>query len=124
MLMDEVSHSFHQSGHSVRMLLQLGNPVIKGELGRMETSTSHRSCCFTFVLRISGCDEAEGSTCRCTCSSTCKRVAVVGVIVVVGFEYAGRPNSYELSTWSPGDNYIEEYNGWFFVQQKEFLLGR
>ncbi|XP_076126344.1 UDP-glucuronosyltransferase 3A1-like [Alosa pseudoharengus] len=70
MLMDEVSHSFHQSGHSVRMLLQLGNPVIKG------------------------------------------------------LEYAGRPNSYELTTWSPGENYIEEYNGWFFVQQKEFLLGR
>ncbi|XP_031425824.1 UDP-glucuronosyltransferase 3A1 isoform X2 [Clupea harengus] len=70
MLMDEISHSFHQSGHSVQMLLQLGNPVING------------------------------------------------------LDYTQRPNSYELTTWSPGENYIEEYNGWFFVQQKEFFLGR
>ncbi|XP_063050637.1 UDP-glucuronosyltransferase 3A1-like [Engraulis encrasicolus] len=70
MLMDEISHSFHQSGHRVRMLLQLGNPVING------------------------------------------------------LDYAGRPDSYELSTWSPGESYIEEYNGWFLQQQKEFLLGR
>ncbi|XP_008292290.1 UDP-glucuronosyltransferase 3A1 [Stegastes partitus] len=30
LLLDEISHSLHQHGHEVRMLLQLGNPVITG----------------------------------------------------------------------------------------------
>ncbi|XP_041855898.1 UDP-glucuronosyltransferase 3A1-like [Melanotaenia boesemani] len=30
MLLDEISHNLHQRGHEVRMLLQLGNPVITG----------------------------------------------------------------------------------------------
>ncbi|XP_049906911.1 UDP-glucuronosyltransferase 3A1-like [Epinephelus moara] len=30
LLLDEISHNLHQHGHEVRMLLQLGNPVITG----------------------------------------------------------------------------------------------
>ncbi|XP_033947409.1 UDP-glucuronosyltransferase 3A1-like [Pseudochaenichthys georgianus] len=30
LLLDEISHNLHEHGHQVRMLLQLGNPVIKG----------------------------------------------------------------------------------------------
>lgn len=30
LLLDEISHNFHQHGHEVRMLVQLGNPVITG----------------------------------------------------------------------------------------------
>ncbi|XP_024908906.1 UDP-glucuronosyltransferase 3A1 isoform X2 [Cynoglossus semilaevis] len=65
-----MSHTFHQQGHEVRMLLQQGNPTI------------------------------------------------------TGFSYEGRADSYQLSTWSLGDKYIKEYNGWFLEQQTEFLLGR
>ncbi|KAJ8381072.1 hypothetical protein SKAU_G00018500 [Synaphobranchus kaupii] len=70
MLLDEVSHTFHQRGHEVRMLLQMGNPVIQG------------------------------------------------------LEYGGRPNSYQITSWSASEIYIKEYNAWFLEQQKEFLLGR
>ena len=31
MLLDEISHNLHQQGHEVRMLLQLGNPLITGK---------------------------------------------------------------------------------------------
>jgi len=31
LLLDEISHSLHQHGHEVRMLLQLGNLVITGQ---------------------------------------------------------------------------------------------
>lgn len=31
MLLDEISQKLHQHGHEVRMLLQLGNPVITGK---------------------------------------------------------------------------------------------
>ncbi|XP_042343447.1 UDP-glucuronosyltransferase 3A1-like [Plectropomus leopardus] len=70
LLLDEISHNLHQHGHEVRMLLQLGNPVI------------------------------------------------------TGFSYAGRAHSYQTSTWSLGEKYIEEYNSWFLEQQTQFLLGR
>lgn len=30
LLLDEISQNLHQHGHDVRMLLQLGNPVITG----------------------------------------------------------------------------------------------
>lgn len=30
LLLDEISQNLHQHGHEVRMLLQLGNPVITG----------------------------------------------------------------------------------------------
>ncbi|CAB1427887.1 unnamed protein product [Pleuronectes platessa] len=70
LLLDEISHNLHQHGHEVRMLLQLGNPVI------------------------------------------------------TGFSYKGRADSYQMSTWSLGDKYIKEYNGWFLEQQTQFLLGR
>ncbi|KAM3868477.1 UDP-glucuronosyltransferase 3A1-like [Diretmus argenteus] len=70
LLLDEISHNFHQHGHQVRMLLQLGTPVI------------------------------------------------------TGFSYAGRADSYQTTTWSLGETYIKEYNGWFLEQQTEFLLGR
>ncbi|XP_061117562.1 UDP-glucuronosyltransferase 3A1-like [Conger conger] len=30
LLLDEVSHTFHQRGHEVQMLVQMGNPVIQG----------------------------------------------------------------------------------------------
>uniref|UniRef100_A0A8C2XGV9 glucuronosyltransferase n=1 Tax=Cyclopterus lumpus TaxID=8103 RepID=A0A8C2XGV9_CYCLU len=59
LLLDEISHSLQQHGHEVRMLLQLGNPVIK--------------------------------------------------------------DSYQTSTWSLGEQYIAEYNGWFLEQQMQFL---
>ncbi|XP_068559693.1 UDP-glucuronosyltransferase 3A1-like isoform X1 [Cebidichthys violaceus] len=70
LLLDEISHNLHEHGHEVRMLLQLGNPVI------------------------------------------------------TGFSYAGRADSYQRSTWSLGEKYIREYNGWFLEQQTQFLLGR
>lgn len=70
LLLDEISHNLHQHGHEVRMLLQLGNPVI------------------------------------------------------TGLSYAGRADSYQTSTWSLGEKYIREYNGWFLEQQTQFLLGR
>ncbi|XP_068461133.1 LOW QUALITY PROTEIN: UDP-glucuronosyltransferase 3A1-like [Clinocottus analis] len=70
LLLDEISHNLHQHGHDVRMLLQLGNPVI------------------------------------------------------TGLSYAGRADSYQTSTWSLGEKYIEEYNGWFLEQQTQFMLGR
>ncbi|CAG09613.1 unnamed protein product, partial [Tetraodon nigroviridis] len=70
LLLDEISQNLHQHGHEVRMLLQLGNPVI------------------------------------------------------TGFSYVGGADSYQKSTWSLGDNYIKEYNGWFLEQQTQFLLGR
>ncbi|TDH13051.1 hypothetical protein EPR50_G00052730 [Perca flavescens] len=70
LLLDEISHNLHQHGHEVRMLLQLGNPVI------------------------------------------------------TGFSYGGRADSYQTSTWSLGEKYIQEYNGWFLEQQTQFLLGR
>lgn len=28
-MMDEISHTLHQQGHEVRMVLQLSNPVIR-----------------------------------------------------------------------------------------------
>uniref|UniRef100_A0A672YU58 Uncharacterized protein n=1 Tax=Sphaeramia orbicularis TaxID=375764 RepID=A0A672YU58_9TELE len=31
LLLDDISHNLQQHGHEVRMLLQLGNPVITGE---------------------------------------------------------------------------------------------
>nr|XP_057927261.1 UDP-glucuronosyltransferase 3A1-like [Doryrhamphus excisus] len=70
LLFDEISHNFHLHGHEVRMLLQLGNPV------------------------------------------------------VTGLSYAGRNDSYKTSTWSLGEEYIKQYNGWFLEQQAQFLLGR
>lgn len=70
LLFDEISHNLHQRGHEVRMLLQLGNPVI------------------------------------------------------TGFSYASRLDSYKRSTWSVGEQYIEEYNSWFLEQQTQFFLGR
>ncbi|XP_042276391.1 UDP-glucuronosyltransferase 3A1-like [Thunnus thynnus] len=70
LLLDEISHNLHQHGHEVRMLLQLGNPII------------------------------------------------------TGFSYASRADSYQTSTWSLGEEYIKEYNGWFLEQQTQFLLGR
>ncbi|XP_065805586.1 UDP-glucuronosyltransferase 3A1 isoform X1 [Labrus bergylta] len=70
LLLDEISHNLHQHGHEVRMLLQLGNPVI------------------------------------------------------TGFSYVGRADSYQTSTWSLGEEYIKEYNGWFLQQQTQFFLGR
>ncbi|XP_045890496.1 UDP-glucuronosyltransferase 3A1-like isoform X2 [Micropterus dolomieu] len=70
LLLDEISHNLHQRGHEVRMLLQLGNPVI------------------------------------------------------TGFSYAGRADSYQMSTWFLGEKYIKDYNGWFLEQQTQFLLGR
>ncbi|KAM4615777.1 UDP-glucuronosyltransferase 3A1-like [Polymixia lowei] len=44
--------------------------------------------------------------------------------IITGFSYAGRVNSYQTSTWSLGESYIKEYNGWFLEQQTQFLLGR
>nr|XP_040051944.1 UDP-glucuronosyltransferase 3A1-like [Gasterosteus aculeatus aculeatus] len=70
LLLDEISNNLHQRGHEVRMLLQLGNPVI------------------------------------------------------TGFSYAGRADSYQMTTWSMGEDYVTEYNGWFMEQQTQFLLGR
>ncbi|XP_070821217.1 UDP-glucuronosyltransferase 3A1-like [Chaetodon trifascialis] len=70
LLLDEISHNLDQHGHEVRMLLQLGNPVI------------------------------------------------------TGFSYAGRADSYQMSTWSLGEKYIKEYNGWFLEQQTQYLQGR
>ncbi|KAK0133818.1 UDP-glucuronosyltransferase 3A1 [Merluccius polli] len=64
LLFDEISHNFHQQGHEVRMLLQLGTPLI-----------------------------------------------------------TGRADSYQTTTWSLGEEYIQEYNGWFLEQQTQFLLG-
>ncbi|XP_037337309.2 UDP-glucuronosyltransferase 3A1-like [Pungitius pungitius] len=70
LLLDEISNNLHQHGHEVRMLLQLGNPVI------------------------------------------------------TGFSYAGHADSYQTTTWSLGEEYIKENNGWFMEQQTQFLLGR
>ena len=36
MLLDEVSHTFHQRGHDVRMLVQMGIPVIQGKTQQHE----------------------------------------------------------------------------------------
>ncbi|XP_057687559.1 UDP-glucuronosyltransferase 3A1-like isoform X2 [Corythoichthys intestinalis] len=70
LLFDEISYNFHLHGHEVRMLLQLGNPLI------------------------------------------------------TGLSYASRNGSYQTSTWSLGEDYIKQYNGWFLEQQAQFLLGR
>ncbi|KAM9821332.1 UDP-glucuronosyltransferase 3A1-like isoform 1-T7 [Syngnathus typhle] len=43
---------------------------------------------------------------------------------ITGLSYAGRNGSYQTSTWSPGEDYIKQYNGWFLEQQAQFLLGR
>ncbi|XP_028269777.1 UDP-glucuronosyltransferase 3A1-like [Parambassis ranga] len=48
----------------------------------------------------------------------------LGNPVITGFSYTGRANSYKTSTWSLGEKYIKEYNGWFLEQQTQFLLGR
>ncbi|KAK1176107.1 UDP-glucuronosyltransferase 3A1-like [Acipenser oxyrinchus oxyrinchus] len=69
MLLDEISHTFHERGHGVQMLLQMGTPLIKG------------------------------------------------------LNYVGRPNSYQITQCSVGEEYIKEYNKWFFEKQKEFLQG-
>ncbi|XP_029998397.1 UDP-glucuronosyltransferase 3A1-like [Sphaeramia orbicularis] len=70
LLLDDISHNLQQHGHEVRMLLQLGNPVI------------------------------------------------------TGFSYTTRAHSYQTSTWSLGEKYTKEYNGWFLEQQAQFFLGR
>ncbi|XP_067885198.1 UDP-glucuronosyltransferase 3A1-like [Heterodontus francisci] len=70
MLFDEISHLLHESGHDVNMLVQLGNPRIKG------------------------------------------------------FNYAGRNNSYQITTWSANEEYLTSFNKWFLEQQKLFLQGR
>ncbi|XP_077570680.1 UDP-glucuronosyltransferase 3A1-like [Stigmatopora nigra] len=70
LLFDEISYNFDLHGHEVRMLLQLGNPL------------------------------------------------------VTGLSYGGRNGSYQTSTWSLGEDYIKQYNGWFLEQQAQFLLGR
>ncbi|KAL0979831.1 hypothetical protein UPYG_G00190370 [Umbra pygmaea] len=41
-----------------------------------------------------------------------------------GLEYDGRADSYQITSWSAGENYIKDYNQWFLEQQKEFLKGR
>nr|XP_046243828.1 UDP-glucuronosyltransferase 3A1-like [Scatophagus argus] len=48
----------------------------------------------------------------------------LGNPILSGFSYAGRADSYQLSTWSLGETYIREYNDWFLEQQTQFLLGR
>ncbi|XP_018529868.2 UDP-glucuronosyltransferase 3A1 [Lates calcarifer] len=48
----------------------------------------------------------------------------LGNPVITGFSYEGRADSYQTSTWSLGEKYIKEYNGWFLEQQTQFLLGR
>ncbi|KAK7933525.1 hypothetical protein WMY93_004421 [Mugilogobius chulae] len=70
LLLDEISQNLQQHGHEVRMLLQLGNPIL------------------------------------------------------TGFSYTGRLNSYQTSTWSLGEKYIQQYNEWFQEQQTQFLMGR
>ncbi|XP_029366789.1 UDP-glucuronosyltransferase 3A1-like [Echeneis naucrates] len=47
-----------------------------------------------------------------------------GTPIITGFSYEGRVNSYQTSTWSSGEKYINEFNGWFLEQQKQFFLGR
>ncbi|XP_066568291.1 UDP-glucuronosyltransferase 3A1 [Amia ocellicauda] len=70
LLLDEISHTFHERGHEVHMLLQTGNPIIQG------------------------------------------------------LDYVGRPNSYQITSWSASESYIKELNDWFLEQQKEYLQGR
>lgn len=48
----------------------------------------------------------------------------ISVELLTGFSYGGRADSYQMSTWSLGEKYIQEYNGWFLEQQTQFLLGR
>ncbi|XP_072289208.1 UDP-glucuronosyltransferase 3A1-like isoform X2 [Eucyclogobius newberryi] len=48
----------------------------------------------------------------------------LGTPRLTGFSYTGRQKSYQTSTWSLGEKYIREYNGWFLEQQTQFLLGR
>uniref|UniRef100_A0A3B4YJQ9 Uncharacterized protein n=1 Tax=Seriola lalandi dorsalis TaxID=1841481 RepID=A0A3B4YJQ9_SERLL len=48
----------------------------------------------------------------------------VRMLLQLGFSYEGRADSYQTSSWSLGEKYIKEYNGWFLEQQTQFLLGR
>ncbi|XP_075875619.1 UDP-glucuronosyltransferase 3A1-like [Nelusetta ayraudi] len=48
----------------------------------------------------------------------------LGNPVITGFSYKGRANGYQTSSWSLGEEYIEEYNKWFVELQTQFLLGR
>ncbi|XP_078071353.1 UDP-glucuronosyltransferase 3A1-like [Mustelus asterias] len=70
LLFDEISHVLHEGGHDVNMLVQTGNPRIKG------------------------------------------------------VNYAGRNNSYRITLWSAGDEYLSSYNKWFLEQQKLFFQGK
>lgn len=94
LLLDEISQNLHQHGHDVRMLLQLGNPVITGIYGKVFNSL------YPAV-------------------ATCHNLRYIA-----GFSYVGGADSYQKSAWSLGDKYIKEYNDWFLEQQKQFLLGR
>uniref|UniRef100_A0AAV2MR01 glucuronosyltransferase n=1 Tax=Knipowitschia caucasica TaxID=637954 RepID=A0AAV2MR01_KNICA len=48
----------------------------------------------------------------------------LGTPLLTGFSYTDRLQNYQTSTWSLGEKYIQEYNGWFQEQQTQFLLGR
>ncbi|MBN3301114.1 UD3A1 glucuronosyltransferase, partial [Amia calva] len=44
--------------------------------------------------------------------------------IIQGLDYVGRPNSYQITSWSASESYIKEFNDWFLEQQKEYLQGR
>ena len=53
MLLDEISHNLHQHGREVRMLLQLGNPIITGTFPHPETLAYRKTFYITFCLILS-----------------------------------------------------------------------
>lgn len=50
LLLDEISHNLHQQGHEVRMLLQLGIPVITGI--RYMYNISHSFLIFAIIQML------------------------------------------------------------------------
>ncbi|KAG7281495.1 hypothetical protein CRUP_012438, partial [Coryphaenoides rupestris] len=50
--------------------------------------------------------------------------AKILTVALISLPYKARADSFQTTTWTLGDKYIEEYNGWFLEQQKQFLQGR
>lgn len=107
LLLDEISKNLHKHGHEVRMLLQLGNPVLTGNLCK------HKQTCICVCIQ-----------CTEFFLMLCLLVFMLYCVHISGFSYASQASSYQTTTWSLGEKYIKEYNDWFLEQQAQFLLGR
>lgn len=91
------------------------------------TSTATRSACScilaTLSLRVH--TQRKDIWASTTLTSPFQLVTTItSNVCFPGFSYKGRANGYQTSSWSLGEEYIEEYNKWFVELQTQFLLGR